>query len=157
MSTSKEQWKIAFDLLSKFERGLISPEEFKWQYFIDNVGASKPTLWRNKEFKMEFNRVYELVKQYKTKNIEYSLERSKQSIKDQEIENLKARIKELEKERDRERERLAYAAMIARRHNIDPEQFNEKSPLLKANERKTEKSLVDMNDPILVELRRKKQ
>jgi DNA repair exonuclease SbcCD ATPase subunit len=157
MSTSKEQWKIAFDLLSKFERDLISPKEFKWQYFIDNVGASKPTLWRNEEFKMEFQRVQKLVKQYKTKNIEYSLERSKLSIKDQEIENLKARIKKLENERDRERERLAYAAMVARRHNIDPEQFNEKSPLLKANEKKTEKSIIDMNDPVIAVLRKKKR
>jgi len=157
MSTSKDQWKIAFDLLSKFERRLISPAEFKWQYFIDNVGASKPTLWRNKDFKIEFKRVQKLVKQYKTKNIEYSLERSKMSIKDQEIEKLKAKIEELKKERDRERERLAYAAMVARRHNIDPEQFNEKSPLLKANEKKTEKSIVDMNDPVIVALRGKKR
>ena len=156
MSTSKEQWKIAFDFLSKFERGLISPKEFKWQYFIDNVGASKPTLWRNEEFKMEFQRVQKLVKQYKTKNIEYTLERSKLSIKDQEIEKLKTRIKKLEDERDRERERLAYASMIARRHNIDPEKFNEKSPLLKANEKKTEKSIIDMNDPIIAALRGKK-
>ena len=73
MATTKEQWKTAFDLLSKFERGLISPEEFKWQYFIDNVGASKPTLWRNEEFNLEFQRTQKLIKQYKTKNIEYSL------------------------------------------------------------------------------------
>lgn len=156
MATTKDQWETAFDLLSKFERGLIKPEEFKWQYFIDNVGASKPTLWRNEEFKLEFHRVQKLVKQYKTKNIEYSLERSKQSLQDQEIEQLKARVKELEDERDRERERLAYASMVARRNNIDPEQFNEKSPLLRANEKKVTKNVIDMNDPILAALRGKK-
>jgi len=122
MATTKEQWKTAFDLLSKFERGLISPEEFKWQYFIDNVGASKPTLWRNEEFKLEFHRIQKLVKQYKTKNIEYSLERSKQSLK----------------------------------NNIDPEQFNEQSPLIKANKKKVTKNVIDMNDPILAALRGKK-
>lgn len=157
MSTSKEQWEIAFDLLSKFERKLIAPESFKWDYFIENSGASKPTLWRNEKFNAEFQRIQKLVRQYKTKDIEYSLERSKLSLKDQEIEKLKAKIKELEDERDRERERLAYAAMIARRHNIDPEQFNEKSPLLRANIKKTEKSIIDMNDPILEALRGKKQ
>ncbi len=156
MATTKEQWKTAFDLLSKFERKLISPEEFNWQYFIDNVKASKPTLWRNEEFKFEFQRTQNLVKQYKTKNIEYSLERSKESLKDQEIEQLKARIKELEDERDRERERLAYASMVARRNNIDPEQFNERSPLIRANEKKITKNVIDMNDPILAALRGKK-
>ena len=153
MSTNKEQWKIAFDLLSKFERKLIAPENFKWDYFTETVGASKATLWRNEKFNTEFQRIQKLVKQYKTKNIEYSLERSKLSIKDQEIETLKARIKALEDERDRERERLAYAAMIARRNNIDPEQFNEKSPLLSANKKKTENNSFDMNDPILEALR----
>lgn len=29
MATTKEQWKTAFDLLSKFERCLIKPEKFK--------------------------------------------------------------------------------------------------------------------------------
>ena len=157
MSTSKDQWKTAFDLLSQFERKLIDPESFKWDYFTENVRASKPTLWRNEEFKVEFQRIQKLVKQYKTKNIEYSLDRSKLSLKDQEIEKLKARIKEVEDERDRERERLSYAAMIARRHNIDPEQFNEKSPLLRANEKKTEKNIIDMSDPIIVALRGKKR
>ncbi len=57
MSTSKDQWKTAFDLLSQFERKLISPESFKWDYFTENVGASKPTLWRNEEFKTEFQRI----------------------------------------------------------------------------------------------------
>jgi len=47
--------------------------------------------------------------------------------------------------------------MIARRHNIDPEQFNEKSPLLRANEKKTEKNIIDMSDPIIAALRGKKR
>ncbi len=157
MSTSKDQWKIAFDLLSKFERKLIASDSFKWDYFTENVCASKPTLWRNEQFKTEFQRVQKLVRQYKTKNIEYSLDRSKLSLKDQEIEKLKVRVKELEDERDRGRERLAYAAMIARRHNIDPEQFNDKSPLLRANKKKAEKNIIDMNDPILEALRGKKR
>jgi len=156
MATTKEQWEAAFNLLSQFERGLISPEEFNWQYFIDTVKASKPTLWRNEEFKFEFQRIQKLVKQYKTKNIEYSLERSKESLKDQEIEKLKDRVKELEDERDRERERLAYASMVARRNNVDPEQFNEQSPLIKANKKKVTKNVIDLNDPILAALRGKK-
>ncbi len=69
---------------------------------------------------------------------------------------IEARVKELEDERDRERERLAYASMVARRNNIDPEQFNEKSPLLRANEKKVTKNVIDMNDPILAALRGKK-
>lgn len=156
MATTKEQWDQAFSLLSMFERQLIAPKEFKWQYFIDQVGASKATLWRNDKFRDEFERIQALVRQYKNTEIGYSIERSQDSRKDQEIATLKERIKELEAERDRERERLAYAAMIARRHNIDPNEFTDRSPLLKANRLKAEKKTVNMDDPIIQRLKAKK-
>ena len=152
MAVSKAQWNLAFELLGRFERQLIGPELFKWDYFIEQVSCSKPTLWRNKLFKEEFQRVQRLVREYKGKNIEYSIERSKMSQKDQEIQKLKDRIKVLEDERDRERERLVYASMVARRRNIDPEEFTERSPLRKANEKRKNDSL-DLNDPLIAKIR----
>ncbi|WP_051221769.1 hypothetical protein [Neptunomonas japonica] len=157
MAVSKEQWNKAFDLLSQFERQILEPSSFKWDYFIEKVGASKPTMWRNKEFKSEFNRIQTLVKSYKNKGLVYSLERSKVSELESQIEKLKLRIKNVEDERDRARESLAYAAMVARRRNIDPEEFTEKSPLLKANRKKKDDNILDFNDPVIAMLRNKKK
>lgn len=134
MATTQQQWDKAFRLLSEFERKLIEPEEFSWDYFLERLEPSKATLWRNKEFRNEFNRVKKLVKDYKNKNIDYSLERSLESKKDSRIQELERQVKELTDQLDRERERLAYASMIARRKNIDPNEFLESSPLREAKE-----------------------
>ncbi|GGB87450.1 hypothetical protein GCM10011352_11750 [Marinobacterium zhoushanense] len=148
MATSKEQWNLAYDLLSQFERELIDPALFKWDYFIENVGASKQTFMRNKEFNDEFKRVRNLVRQYKNSNASYSLERSLKSKKDQEIDQLKEQITHLEKELDRAREQLAYACLIARRNNIDPDLFMERSPLLRSNIKPKEDSKLEANQVV---------
>ena len=62
----------------------------------------------------------------------YGLNASKESAKDAEITKLKRQVKELKEQLSRERERLAYAAMAARRKYIDPIRFEEESPLLVA-------------------------
>ncbi|TCK16417.1 hypothetical protein [Marinobacterium mangrovicola] len=148
MATSKEQWDQAYQLLSQFERELIDPTLFKWDYFIENVGASKQTFMRNKEFNDEFKRVRNLVRQYKNSKASYSLERSQKSRKDQEIEQLKEQIASLRKERDRAHEQLAYACLIARRNNIDPDLFMESSPLLRANMKPKEEPKLQNNQVV---------
>jgi tRNA uridine 5-carbamoylmethylation protein Kti12 len=158
MATSKNQWETAHQLLSQFERELIEPSLFKWDYFVEKVGASKQTFLRNKEFINEFKRVRTLVKKYKKSNIGYSLERSQKSKNDQEIEALKSRIKEIEQERDRAREQISYAVLIARRNNIDPDLFIEASPLLRSQSLVKEISRSSMeNNSVVTKLRAKKK
>ena len=65
MATSQEDFEKAFGILSQFERQLISEDEFCWEYITERVVPSKPTLWRNTEFRDEFDRVKRLVKAYK--------------------------------------------------------------------------------------------
>ncbi len=157
MAVSQEKWDQAFQLLSQFERKVIDPSLFKWKYFEEVLGISKPTLWRNKDFLSEHTRVGELVDKYKNKKVDYDIEQSKISIKDQQISDLKARIISLEQQLDHERERLAYAAIIARQADIDPVRFMEQSPLLKAQFKEKEKSstVVDLDEPTLDRFRRK--
>lgn len=50
MTISRKQWDVAFSIIQKFERQLVSPGLFSWDYFIKESGISKPTLWRNKDF-----------------------------------------------------------------------------------------------------------
>ena len=136
MATTKEEFESAFKILSQFERQLIPADEFGWEYITSQVKPSKPTLWRNRDFRDEFNRVKKLVKAYKDGKAVYDLKVSKESAKDAEINKLKRKVEELENQLSRERERLAYAAVVARRENIDPIKFEENSPLLGAIGRK---------------------
>lgn len=131
MAVSDKEWEKAFDLLSKFERRLLDPDLFKWDYFTEELNRGKATLWRNKEFKQEFLRVKDLIKKYKN-GADYSLEKSLESVKDSRIKELEQQVQELTNQLDRERERLAYASIIARRKNIDPNDFLEDSPLREA-------------------------
>lgn len=142
MATSPEEFKKAFDILSQFERQIIPAEQFGWGYITERVNPSKPTLWRNTDFRFEFDRIKKLVKEYKKGKQIYNLEASKESVKDAEIKKLKDRVSALEDLLQKERERLAYAAVVARRHNIDPVEFELESPLLGAigRLRKTSKS-----------------
>tara|TARA_B100001059_G_C17809087_1_gene571103 strand:+ start:1590 stop:1892 length:303 start_codon:yes stop_codon:yes gene_type:complete len=64
VTTSTEQWDKAFSVLQQFERQLIDPSNFGWKYITDKSGVSKPTLWRNKEFEKEFQRIKDVVKSY---------------------------------------------------------------------------------------------
>jgi hypothetical protein len=156
MATSKAQWDHAYDLLSQFERELIDPKLFKWEFFTENVGASKQTFMRNEEFNSAFKRVRGLVKKYKNSEAHYSLEASKKSQKDQEIETLKLKVQKLEAERDRAREQLAYACMIARQKNIDPDLFMEESPLILARAEKKSKPSLETNS-VVAQLRQRKK
>ncbi|EGR1594082.1 TPA: hypothetical protein ACMDQC_004217 [Vibrio parahaemolyticus] len=132
MSTSKEEFDKAFSILSQFERQLISPKDFSWDYITSRVEPSKPTLWRNLLFRDEFNRVKKLVRSYKDGKNNYDLDISKESVKDAEIASLRREVEDLNKQLSKERERLAYAAVVARRNNIDPILFEKESPLLRA-------------------------
>ncbi len=122
-------------LLNHFERQMIEPTEFCWTYFTSQLGVSRVTLWRNKAFEQEFQRVKDLVKAYtqgkRTFDQISSLKAAKERDKDQQIESLKAQVATLNQQLSRERERLVYAAMIARRKNIDPADFIDNSPLLR--------------------------
>lgn len=146
MAVSDKEWEKAFDLLSKFERRLLDPDLFKWDYFTEELNRGKATLWRNKEFKQEFLRVKDLIKKYKN-GADYSLEKSLESVKDSRIKELEQQVQELTNQLDRERERLAYASIIARRKNIDPNDFLEDSPLREAqNISKKSESNVQLAD-----------
>lgn len=136
MATTKEEFESAFKILSQFERQLIPADEFGWDYITSRVKPSKPTLWRNREFRDEFERVKKLIRGYKGGKAIYDLNVLKESVKDAEINKLKRKIEELESQLSRERERLAYAAVVARRENIDPIKFEKNSPLLGAIGRK---------------------
>lgn len=133
MATTQEQWDDAFALLSKFERQLIQPSNFSWKYITDKIGVSKATLWRNKNFESEFQRVKELVKAYALGEKHFdqvkSVSAAKERDKDRQIEELKAKVDDLSKQLSRERERLVFASLVARRKNIDPAEFLENSPL----------------------------
>lgn len=137
MATTKEQWDLAFDILSQFERNLINPNQFKWSFFVDNIGVSKQTFMRNEEFISEFNRVRSLVRKYRDENKSYSLEQSIRSKREQEIFDLNQKIQKLADERDRAREQLAYAVKVAFKHNIDPSLFMEQSPLRVSGQNKS--------------------
>mgnify|MGYP000255751266 CR=1 FL=1 len=157
MAVSKEKWNQAFQLLSQFERKVLDPSLFKWEYFEEVLGISKPTFWRNEGFRSEHSRVRKLVNKYKNNNADYDIEQSKLSIKDQQITDLKARIINLEQQLDNERERLAYAAIVARQADIDPDRFMKQSPLLKAKSKEKEKSskVADLSDATLDRFRKK--
>lgn len=135
MTISTKQWDVAFSTLQQFERQLISPELFSWSYFVEKSGISKPTLWRNRDFELEFQRVKGLTKGYAQGDQHFdqlgSLKAARERERDQEIERLKERIEELTKQLNRERERVLYASMIARRRNIDPSEFMEGTPLFR--------------------------
>lgn len=131
MAVSDKEWEKAFDLLSKFERRLLDPDLFKWDYFTEELNRGKATLWRNKEFKQEFLRIKDLIKKYKN-GADYSLEKSLESVKDSRIKELEQQVRELTNQLDRERERLVYASNMARRKGIDPNDFVEGSPLREA-------------------------
>lgn len=135
VTTSTEQWGKAFSVLQQFERQLIDPSNFGWKYITDKSGVSKPTLWRNKEFEKEFQRIKEVVKSYargeKQFDQETSLKAARDRDRDHQIEVLKAQVQELTKQLNRERERLIYASMIARRKNIDPSEFLDESPVFR--------------------------
>lgn len=136
MATKKEDFEAAFSILSQFERQVIPSKEFGWEYITSRVKPSKPTLWRNLEFRDEFNRVQKLIRAYREGKAEYDLEASKISVKDAEIEKLKKQINHLQEQLSAERERLSYAAVVARRQNIDPILFELQSPLIAAVARK---------------------
>lgn len=106
---------------------------FCWKYITEQAGVSKATLWRNKEFESEFQRVKEIVKDYaisgKKFDQEKTIKAAKERDKDRQIEELKAKLDELNRQLSRERERLVYASLIARRKNIDPAEFMDDSPL----------------------------
>lgn len=141
MTISKDEFEAAFTILSHFERQLIPAEDFGWDYITSRVKPSKPTLWRNEEFRDEFNRVHRLVKGYKNGLRVYGIEVSKISVKDAEIERLKKQVNQLKMQLSMERERLAYAAVVARRQNIDPNLFELQSPLIAALGRKKKNQL----------------
>lgn len=135
VTTSTEQWDKAFSVLQQFERQLIDPSNFGWKYITENSGVSKPTLWRNKEFEKEFQRIKGIIKGYsrgeKKFDQETSLKAARDRDRDQQIEVLKAQVQELKRQLNRERERLIYASMIARRKNIDPSEFLDDSPVFR--------------------------
>ena len=132
MTTSTEQWGKAFSVLQQFERQLIDPSDFGWKYITDKSGVSKPTLWRNKEFEKEFQRIKGIVKSYARGEKQFvSLKAARDRDRDHQIEMLKAQVQELTKQLNRERERLIYASMIARRKNIDPAEFLDDSPVFR--------------------------
>ena len=96
MATTKEEFESAFKILSQFERQLIPADEFGWDYITSRVKPSKPTLWRNREFRDEFDRVKKLVRAYKAGKSVYDLKVSKESAKDAEINKLRRKVEELE-------------------------------------------------------------
>ena len=135
VTISANQWDVAFSTLQQFERQLISPELFCWNYMVEKCGISKPTLWRNKDFVREFQRVKSLTKNYAGGEQYFdqvvSLETARIREYDQQIVKLKAQVEELTRQLSRERERVLYASMIARRKNIDPAEFLEETPLFR--------------------------
>lgn len=133
MATKKDQWDHAFSVLDRFERQIFQASDLSWSFLVEQTGISKPTLWRNSEFKSEFQRVRELVRGYATGSESFdivsSVHGSRERAKDLLIVQLKEQINNLTSELNRERERLIYACMVARRRNIDPMEFMDLAPL----------------------------
>ena len=110
MAIKKEELEKAYQILRDFERREIRPEEYGWNYILERVDASRTTLWRNKEFKVAFDRVKKLTKEYSTKKKEFSHALIKQSHDESEKGLLNARIKELEIQL--KEVKIAYGEMI---------------------------------------------
>ena len=98
--------------------------------WLNRLAFQSPLYGEIKSSDPEHERVGKLVEKYKQGKAKYDLENSILSKKDQEIIDLKRKIEELELQLDHERERLAYAALVARQHNIDPAKFEQDSPLI---------------------------
>ncbi|POP84660.1 hypothetical protein CXB34_20765 [Pseudomonas amygdali pv. morsprunorum] len=64
MTTKADQWTQAFALLQRFERQIVMPNLFSWKYITDQCGISKATLWRNKQFEAEYQRIKAIVNSY---------------------------------------------------------------------------------------------
>ncbi|EGH12247.1 MULTISPECIES: hypothetical protein [Pseudomonas syringae group] len=133
MTTKADQWTQAFALLQRFERQIVMPNLFSWKYITDQCGISKATLWRNKQFEAEYQRIKAIVNSYTLGASDFNLEKSifnaKDLEKDKQIEKLKAQVADLTQQLNRERERLIYASLIARRKNIDPGEFMDQVPV----------------------------
>lgn len=56
MAVPDAKWEEAMALLQQFERQVIAPVYFNWNFITNQLGISKPTLWRNKAFEREFQK-----------------------------------------------------------------------------------------------------
>lgn len=129
MAIKQEELDKAHEILRQFERKDIDHSEFCWKYITDRVNASKTSLWRNTDFKEEFERIKMLMKAYAKKQKSFNHETIKKSHDEAKIARLEREVIELKAQLHRERERLAYAQMIARQNGLDPLEFMESSPL----------------------------
>lgn len=140
MSVPDAKWEEAMALLQQFERQVIAPEYFNWSFITNQLGISKPTLWRNKAFEREFQRVKDIVRNYKSgaKSFDQlgALAKNHAHGKDEKIRRLKEQVEDLTRQLARERERLIYAALIARRRNIDPAEFMQNTPVIRVSKTK---------------------
>lgn len=136
MTVKEPEIQKVFEILNKFERQVIDPSEFGWEYLVQSSGISKSTLWRYKSgtgVRTIYNRYIEVkehLKQARKYGNLYSLEKSKRLKDDQKILKLEKENEDLRKENDRLREQLTYAASVARRKNLNPTEFF-KSPFMR--------------------------
>ncbi|WP_010207090.1 hypothetical protein [Pseudomonas amygdali] len=82
MTTKADQWTQAFALLQRFERQIVMPSLFSWKYITDQCGISKATLWRNKQFEAEYQRIKAIVNSYTLGASDFNLEKSIFNAKD---------------------------------------------------------------------------
>jgi len=129
MAMSKKQKDLALTILRRFKTKDLLPKDFGWNYIANEVGVNRTTLYRNEEIRETFALVKKIVAKHKKEARGLNQERIEKGELEHMIDTLKEKVTDLEKQLARERERLTYATLVARKRDIDPLEFLDKTPL----------------------------
>lgn len=129
MAMSKKQKNLALTILRRFKTKDLLPKDFGWNYIANEVGVNRTTLYRNEEIRETFALVKKIVAKHKKEARGLNQERIEKGELEHMIDTLKEKVTDLEKQLARERERLTYATLVARKRDIDPLEFLDKTPL----------------------------
>lgn len=129
MAMSLEQIELAKTILRRFKNKDLPPDKFSWDFIASEVGVNRTTLYRHQDIKEDYALAKKLVAKHKKMERGLNSERIRKGELEHQIDTLKKTIETLEEQLARERERLAYAALVARRKGIDPLEFIDGSPL----------------------------
>lgn len=138
MAMTQKQIDLALTILRRFETKDLPYSDFGWKYLTDAVGVNRTTLYRNDHINERYVVVKKLVAKYKKVARGFNQEIIDKTELEIRVEKLQAEIDDLKGQLARERERLAYAQLVARKKNIDPTEFMERTPLSSAITKKFE-------------------
>ncbi|MDQ2077472.1 hypothetical protein [Marinimicrobium sp. ABcell2] len=132
MAMRKDQKEFALTILRRFKTKDLPPKDFGWNYIANEVGVNRTTLYRNDSIRETYALVRTIVSKHKKEARGLNQERIEKGELEHKIDTLNETINDLEKQLNRERERLVYATLVARKKDIDPLEFLDKTPLSSA-------------------------